>query len=191
MKISVRISIFLLLPLLLATIIFLITTNFLSPIIHQDLLKKQFSTNLFLHLVFNFILIAIILKECYIQSCNKHDTSFSPLICFDYEMEEEHGEKKNNDDDEDLCDVYMVDKEGGDNHLHKGNDYYDDDDYYYHGSDGYDEDDDDNGSDGEVGWDEDDEEEEYDYDLERRIEAFIAKVINGWKEEWFSDNLND
>ncbi|CAK9173140.1 unnamed protein product [Ilex paraguariensis] len=55
-------------------------------------------------------------------------------------------------------------------------------DIYY--LDGYEEDDDDNGSDGEIGWNDDDEkEEEYDENFESRIEEFIAKVINGWREE--------
>lgn len=108
---------------------------------------------------------------------------------------EEHGENTKIDDDEDLDNyVYMDDdmeggRLGGDNRC-KGDDYDDDDDDDYDcgSDDGYDEDDDDDGSYDEIGWDEE-EDEEYDTELERRIEAFIAKVINGWKEEWFSDNL--
>ncbi|GLT78328.1 hypothetical protein SLA2020_498670 [Shorea laevis] len=50
-------------------------------------------------------------------------------------------------------------------------------------SDGYYEDDDDNGSDDDDNDDWDDYTNEYDESLERRIEAFIAKVNEGWKEE--------
>ncbi|KMT12239.1 hypothetical protein BVRB_5g101840 [Beta vulgaris subsp. vulgaris] len=133
------------------------------------------------------------------QSISEYDT-FSPIVGFAYEMEE-HGDRKTSKDDEE--NVYMDDKEGDDDDDGDGKCKYDnyyvvysdddeDDEYYYDGSDGYDEDDDDNGSDDEIGWsDDDDEEEEYDSDLETRIEAFIAKVINGWKEEWLSDNLKN
>ncbi|KAM2819226.1 hypothetical protein PS2_037670 [Malus domestica] len=46
------------------------------------------------------------------------------------------------------------------------------------GADGYDKDDDDNGSEGEIGWGDMD---EYDYNLEKRIEDFIDKVNKGWR----------
>uniref|UniRef100_A0A7N2N326 Uncharacterized protein n=1 Tax=Quercus lobata TaxID=97700 RepID=A0A7N2N326_QUELO len=55
-----------------------------------------------------------------------------------------------------------------------------DEDEEYHGSDGYDEDDDDNSSDDEICWQDD---EEYDNNLERRIESFIAKVNEEWRKE--------
>lgn len=50
-------------------------------------------------------------------------------------------------------------------------------------SDGYYEDDDDNGSDDDDNDDWDDCRNEYDENLERRIEDFIAKVNKGWREE--------
>ncbi|KAL8112376.1 hypothetical protein AgCh_019905 [Apium graveolens] len=55
------------------------------------------------------------------------------------------------------------------------------------GSSGYEEedDDDDNGSDSEIDWIED--KEETDHDLENKAEAFISKVIRGWKEEQMND----
>lgn len=53
-------------------------------------------------------------------------------------------------------------------------------DEVYHGSDGYDKDDDDNSSDDESCWQD---EEEYDNNLERRIESFIAKVNEEWRKE--------
>jgi len=108
---------------------------------------------------------------------------------------EEHGGKTGSDVEDSDC---IDDLEGGADQINDGghgNDddgYEDDDDDYYHGSDGYDEDDDDNGSQPEMGWEDDEEEEdEYDSELERRVEAFIAKVINGWREEWFTDNMQD
>lgn len=55
-----------------------------------------------------------------------------------------------------------------------------DEDEVYHGSDGYDKDDDDNSSDDESCWQD---EEEYDNNLERRIESFIAKVNEEWRKE--------
>ncbi|KAM3734957.1 hypothetical protein ACB098_10G054000 [Castanea mollissima] len=55
-----------------------------------------------------------------------------------------------------------------------------DEDEEYHGSDGYDKDDDDNSSDDEACWQD---EEEYDNNLERRIESFIAKVNEEWRKE--------
>ncbi|XP_048499882.1 uncharacterized protein LOC125497361 [Beta vulgaris subsp. vulgaris] len=197
MKTNVRIFILLFLPLLLATILFILPT-FLSPIISKYLLPRIFSLhNLIVHLLFNFLFVALIAKECCRQSISEYDT-FSPIVGFAYEMEE-HGDRKTSKDDEE--NVYMDDKEGDDDDdgKCKYDNYYvvysdddEDDEYYYDGSDGYDEDDDDNGSDDEIGWsDDDDEEEEYDSDLETRIEAFIAKVLNGWKEEWLSDNLKN
>lgn len=74
--------------------------------------------------------------------------------------------------------------------IRDGSDNSDDDDDYKqnYGSDGYEEDDDDNGSDGEIGWQDD---EEFDDNLERRIEEFIAKVNTGWKEEQLEDNLHN
>ncbi|KAJ4712883.1 hypothetical protein OWV82_015049 [Melia azedarach] len=56
----------------------------------------------------------------------------------------------------------------------------------YHGSDGYDEDDDDNGSEGEVGWED---EEGSDGNLQKRIEDFIAKVNDRWREEKLRDKI--
>lgn len=53
-------------------------------------------------------------------------------------------------------------------------------DEVYHGSDGYDKDDDDNSSDDESCWQD---EEEYDNNLERRIESFIVKVNEEWRKE--------
>ncbi|KAM2034984.1 hypothetical protein ACFX16_038135 [Malus domestica] len=55
------------------------------------------------------------------------------------------------------------------------------------GADGYDEDDDDNGSKGEIGWGDMD---EYDYNLEKRIEDFIDKVNKGWREERVRDGVS-
>lgn len=88
--------------------------------------------------------------------------------------------------------VFTLYDDYGDDHKDKHYDDYfydeddDDDQSAYHGSDGYDEeDDDDYGSDDEIGWNDDDDYDnnEQDYDLERRVEDFIAKVIAGWKEE--------
>lgn len=55
-----------------------------------------------------------------------------------------------------------------------------DEDEVYHGSDRYNKDDDDNSSDDETCWQD---EEEYDNNLERRIESFIAKVNEEWRKE--------
>lgn len=55
-----------------------------------------------------------------------------------------------------------------------------DEDEVYHGSDRYNKDDDDNSSDDESCWQD---EEEYDNNLERRIESFIAKVNEEWRKE--------
>lgn len=49
------------------------------------------------------------------------------------------------------------------------------------GSSSYEEDNDDNGTEGKIDWIEDD--EETDHDLKKKVEAFISKVIQGWKEE--------
>ena len=68
----------------------------------------------------------------------------------------------------------------------KGSSDEEDDYEEYHGSDGYEEDDDDSGSDDEVGWED---EERYDDNLQKRIEDFIAKVTNGWKEEKLREKL--
>lgn len=64
-------------------------------------------------------------------------------------------------------------------------DIYGSNDYDSHcGSSGYEEEDD-NGSDSETNWIEDN--EETDHDLENKVEAFISKVIRGWKEEQMND----
>ena len=62
-------------------------------------------------------------------------------------------------------------------------------DYDSHsGSSGYEEDNDDNHSDGDIDSVEDD--EETDHDLENRVEAFISKVIQGWKEELMTEKMS-
>ncbi|KAL5748584.1 hypothetical protein ACOSP7_025623 [Xanthoceras sorbifolium] len=69
----------------------------------------------------------------------------------------------------------------------KGSSDEEDDFEEYHGSDGYEEDDDDNNdSDEEVGWEH---EEGYDDNLQMRIEDFIAKVTNVWKEDRLRDRF--
>lgn len=138
----------------------------------------------------------IVAKEHFRDSRNELEKGF-PLFHFAYEMEEHGGKIGSDDEDGDR----VNDLESGadrfndrsdDNDNEDYADDHDDHDHDYHGSNGYDEDDDDNGSYAEMGWeDEDDDEEEYDSELERRVEAFIAKVINGWREEWFSDNMQD
>ncbi|KAK9698682.1 hypothetical protein RND81_08G123200 [Saponaria officinalis] len=211
-----------------------------------EILHKLFSTSIFVHLLFNFIIIAIVSKERYRGSSSNELDAF-PTYYFELE---EPGETGYSDDE---CNVYEDDLEcGGDQGMSynpdtcdsdyddhsSGNDYYgsdccDEDDetsygddecgvyeddlecggdqgMFYNpdrsdsdyddsssgddssgddcfGLDGYNEDDD--GSYGETWSDEDEDEEEYDPELERRIEAFIAKVVNGWKEEWSRDNM--
>uniref|UniRef100_A0A166FCE6 DEAD-box ATP-dependent RNA helicase 41 n=1 Tax=Daucus carota subsp. sativus TaxID=79200 RepID=A0A166FCE6_DAUCS len=62
-------------------------------------------------------------------------------------------------------------------------------DYDSHcGSSGYEEDNDDIHSDGEIDSVED--HEETDNDLENRVEAFISKVIQGWKEELLTEKMS-
>lgn len=133
----------------------------------------------------------IVAKEHFRDSRNELEKGF-PLFHFAYEMEEHGGKIGSDDEDGDR----VNDLESGADRFNDRSDDNDNEDYEDdhddHGSDGYDEDDDDNGSYAEMGWeDEDDDEEEYDLELERRVEAFIAKVINGWREEWFSDNMQD
>ncbi|KAL6986100.1 hypothetical protein U1Q18_019467, partial [Sarracenia purpurea var. burkii] len=110
---------------------------------------------------------------------------FLPVLHFVYGEEGERAEGTNNtygDDD------YENDEDGD-----KEDDDDDDDDGYYYASDEYVEDDDDDGSEDDVGSEDDDEEEEEesDEDLKSRIEAFIAKVKTGWKEELSRDQLQN
>ena len=121
------------------------------------------SSPLLVFSVFNTIIIAILIGN-YRPSTEEVEGVMPPFL------PQNEGEKDAQDDTGDYI-----------NGREDENEYEDEDeDEEYHGSDGYDEDDDDNGSDDETCWQDD---EEYDKNLERRIESFIAKVNEEWRKE--------
>ncbi|CAL5359935.1 unnamed protein product [Camellia sinensis] len=127
-----------------------------------------------------FHAICVIVAKSYGPSSTDVFVLFSS-VHFRCGVEEEHTEDTDN----------TYEEQSSSNNYN--NDNYDNDDdknddEYYHGSDGYNGENDDDGSDGVVGWDDD---EEFDNDLESRIEGFIAKVIKGWKEELSRENLHN
>ncbi|GAB4856989.1 hypothetical protein Ancab_014901 [Ancistrocladus abbreviatus] len=161
-------------PLLLAAAFIYLS---ISLSLHYNIIGF-FSSRVFVHLVLNSIIFAILAKSCRSSSCKGEDGSSESDICFlgtSSEGRDHVWEGQN---------VFVDNGDGveEDDYSSDGSDVNG-----CYGSDGYYEDDDDNSSDGEVGWD-DEFEEEYDGDLKVRVEAFIAKVINGWREELLQEN---
>ncbi|KAH7519572.1 hypothetical protein FEM48_Zijuj08G0051200 [Ziziphus jujuba var. spinosa] len=88
--------------------------------------------------------------------------------------------------------AYEASYDGNDHYCEYYSEDADEDEEYYHGSDGYDEDNehDDNDDGSFYGFDDDEYgEEEIDIDLKRRIEEFISKVNETWREELRSEKL--
>ncbi|GAB4834270.1 hypothetical protein Ancab_032537 [Ancistrocladus abbreviatus] len=150
--------------------VFIFLNFSLSP--HYNVLEF-YSSRVFVHLAFNAIIIAILASSCRPSSRK-------------VSLKEDQGE----DSSFMSADIYYVNtsSRGGDHDAECdgnvdddcGSDGSDDDRCY--SSNGYYEDNDDSLSDGDVGWEDEDEEEEYG-NLEARIEAFMANVMKGWREE--------
>lgn len=125
------------------------------------------TSRVFAFIVFNIVVCSILVISD--RPSTEAYNDFMPFQDFDDEADKEQMEEKINDDN---CNQSSSECSS------------DSDDYmYYFSPDGCEEEDDDDDygstSNDEFGWDNDD--EEYDDDLESRIEEFIAKVINGWK----------
>lgn len=114
------------------------------------------------------IVISFVLVKSLGQSAEGHDEVF-PLGDSDPEAAEEKIEE-------------MIDSSSSSSG--NGDDYFD-----YYNSDGYEEDHDDSDSNDGISWDSENEGCDDDH-LESRIEEFIAKVIQGWKEELLAYRLN-
>ncbi|KAB2622549.1 phosphopantothenoylcysteine decarboxylase subunit VHS3 [Pyrus ussuriensis x Pyrus communis] len=157
----------------------LVLSYFLQSISRRDL---QFSSNpLFVFSLFNIIIGAIIVGN-HRPSSGEADDAIS-FVYHSYELEEDGA-----DDSEDAKSDKYSSLEGCDHcrdHVDDNDDGESEDgDFDF---EGYEEDDDDNGSDDEIGWGDMD---EYDCNLEKRIEDFIDKVNKGWREERLRDGLS-
>ncbi|KAM2504226.1 hypothetical protein PS1_038166 [Malus domestica] len=143
----------------------LVLSYFLQSISRRNL---HFSSNPpFVFLLVNIIIVAIIVGNHRPSSVEADD--IISFVYHSYELEEDGAGY-------DKCSDHVDDNDGGES---ESDDHFD--------SDGYDEDDDDNGSEGEIGWGDMD---EYDYNLEKRIEDFIDKVNKGWREERVRDGVS-
>ncbi|XP_009373368.2 secreted acidic protein 1A [Pyrus x bretschneideri] len=154
----------------------LVLSYFLQSISRRDL---QFSSNpLFVFSLFNIIIGAIIVGN-YRPSSGEADDAIS-FVYHSYELEEDGA-----DDSADAKSDKYSSLEGCDHcrdHVDDNDDgESEDDDFDF---EGYEEDDDDSGSDDEIDWGDMD---EYDCNLEKRIEDFIDKVNKGWREERLRD----
>ncbi len=130
---------------------------------HQQHKPLRFSSSpLLVYSVFNMIIIVILIGN-YRPSSEEVDGAMPPFLPL-YE-----GEKDTQDDTGNY-----IDHEDEENHGSDGNDKDDDDD-------------DDGSGDDEICWQD---EEEYDNNLERRIEDFIAKVNEEWRKERLREMSN-
>ncbi|KAK1374757.1 hypothetical protein POM88_030950 [Heracleum sosnowskyi] len=150
-----------LLFLVLCAFISLLLLN-LSMLYHN--LFKFSSTCIFRYSVINSIVLVILARSFRSSACGV-DELLPPLQFFDGVSEEQ------------IKDIGYASE---DSEINGSGDYDS-----HCGSSGYEEDNDDNGSDSEIDWIED--KEETDHDLENKVEAFISKVIQGWKEEQIND----
>ncbi|XP_071918369.1 uncharacterized protein [Coffea arabica] len=130
-------------------------------------LVERSTSRAFVFILFNTIMSSILVKSY--RPSAEYYTEFLPCGDFYDQAEEKQSEEMIRDDIESSS---ASSSDSDDDEEEKEEDDDDDD------SDGND----------EIGWGNDD--EEYDETLESRIEAFIAKVISGWKEELLADKLD-
>lgn len=116
-------------------------------------------------------------------------TNFTPHVDeFDEFLPFLKVEREDNDNSEKVSehDAHYYYESSTYDEVDDGDDYdedsNDDGNNYDSNEDGYDEDNDDDDEDNDYGWSDEDD-EEFDDNLESRINEFIAKVINGWREE--------
>ena len=152
-------------------------------------LVVNFSSAVLLYLLFNFLIVVIIFWSY--KPCKEElDEFWPPLLssCGDAYVKSK-GENESNENAEPSCDVagdicVNIKGENDNNEKAQDNDNgngIDNDDEKHSCSDGCNEDDINNGSAAEIGW------QDVDENLEKRIEDFIAKVNNGWREEMLRD----
>jgi hypothetical protein len=153
----------------------------------------NFSSAVFLHLLLN-ILIWVIVLWSYKPSKDELDGLWlpKPSLC-EYPYVKKKGENQSNGNAESSCEVAgdTYSKSKSENHRNekdRDNDNGKDNDEKHSCSDGCNEDDYNNGSASVIGCQ--DVAEEFDDNLEKRIEDFIAKVNKGWREEMLREGTN-